>query len=116
MNILKIHIKPGEEVIEKLTSFLKENNIQEGSIVSLIGAVDACCISTMPKDDAKKDILTEYHEPLELSGTGEIHEGKPHIHCVLGRENNVAIFGHLHWANVTSWFVNIYIVPLEPEK
>lgn len=78
----------------------------------MIGAIDSCCISTMPKSNAKKDILTEYFEPLELAGSGEIHEGKAHIHSVLGREKNKAIFGHLHWGKVGNWFVNIYILSL----
>lgn len=111
--MIKIHIKPGEEVIETLTKILKQRNIQEGSIVSVIGAVDECRISTMPKKDAKQDINTDYHEPLEMSGTGEVHEGKPHIHAVLGREGNVAVFGHLHSAKVKNWFVNVYIIPLQ---
>jgi len=109
--MLKIHIAPGEEIIETITKQLEKENIKEGSM-TLIGAVDSCCISTMSKQDAKKDILTEYHEPLELSGTGEISNGKPHIHVTLGRENNQAIFGHLHWGKVTEWFVNVYITPL----
>ncbi|HSW87553.1 MAG TPA: PPC domain-containing DNA-binding protein [Candidatus Saccharimonadales bacterium] len=111
--MIKIEVRSGEEVIEKVTKVLLEKHIQEGSIVSVVGAVAACCISTMPKDDAKKDILTEYHEPLEMSGTGEVLEGKPHIHAVFGREGNSAIFGHLHWAQVTEWFVHVYIVPLQ---
>lgn len=113
MDILKLHIEPGQEVIETLTNFLTEKQISEAAIVSIIGGVDACTISTMPKDDAKRDILTEYKEPLEMSGTGEVHEGKPHIHCVMGREGNQAVFGHLHRASVENWFVNIYIVPLK---
>lgn len=116
MKMLKIEIKPGEEVLKKLTAELKKYAVQEGSIVSIVGAVDECSISTMPKDDAMKDIQTEYHEPLEMSGTGEIHSGKPHIHCVFGREKNVAVFGHLHWAKIKNWFVNIYVIPLELEK
>lgn len=110
--MIKIKIKPGEEVIQTLTNFLQEKNILEASIVSIIGAVDAVCISTMPKDDAKKDILTEYHEPLEMSGTGEVIEGKPHIHAVLGRGGNQAVFGHMHWANIQNWFVHVYVIPL----
>jgi len=109
--MLKIQVKPGEEVIEKVTKVLKENNIQEGSIVSVIGGVATCRISTMLKHDAMQDILTDYTEPLEMSGTGEVHEGKPHIHAVLGREGNVAIFGHLYSAKVKEWFVNVYVIP-----
>lgn len=110
--MIKIKIKSGEEIVEVVTKVLQEKDIQEGSIVSIIGAVDECCISTMPKEDSKKDILTEYHEPLEMAGTGEVHEGKPHIHAVLGREGNTAIFGHLHWGRVKEWFVHVYIIPL----
>ena len=109
--MLKIHIAPGEEIIEMITKQLKKENITKGS-VTLIGAVDSCCISTMSKDDAKKDILTEYNEPLELSGTGEITDGKPHIHVTLGRENNQTVFGHLHWGKIKEWFVNVYVTPL----
>jgi uncharacterized protein len=109
--MLKIHITPGEEIIEKITKQLKKENIKEGSM-TLIGAVDSCRISTTSKNDAKKDILAEYHESLELSGIGEITDGKPHIHVTLGREGNEAIFGHLHWGKVEEWFVNVYITPL----
>src|SRR5438309_2305075 len=105
--MIKIEVKPGQEVIATVTKQLKEKEIQEGAIVSVVGAVDSCCISTMPKEDAKRDILTEYHQPLEMSGTGEVHEGKPHIHAVFGQEGNTAIFGHLHWGKVENWFVHV---------
>lgn len=111
MKVIKISVSPDEEVMEFVSKALKEKNIQEGAIVSIIGAVDECCISNMPKGDAKKDILTEYKEPFEMSGTGEVRDGKPHIHCTMGREGNNAISGHLHWAKVRNWFVNVYVIP-----
>lgn len=89
---------------------LKKENIQEGAIVSVIGAVDECSISNMPKSDATKGIVTEYKEPFELSGNGDIREGKPHIHCILSNENGKAIAGHLHWAKVETWYVAIYVI------
>lgn len=106
--MLKIEIKKGEEIIKKITDIIKEKQIKTGSL-TLIGGVDSCCISTMPKNDATKDILTEYHEPLELSGTGEIVNGKIHIHVTLGREDKSTLSGHLHWGKVATWFVNVYI-------
>ena len=102
--------EPGSD--EEFGVRLKELNIVRGAIVSVIGAVDSCCISNMPRADAKRDILTEYVEPLELSGTGEIREGKPHIHCVLGREGDAALSGHLHSAHVVNWYVGIYVMPI----
>lgn len=107
-----ISVQPGQEVIETVTQELKERGVQNGAIVSLVGAIDSCCISNMPKYDAKSDILTEYSQPFEMAGTGEIKDGKPHIHCVLGREGDMALAGHLHWARVDNWFVNIYVTEM----
>lgn len=108
-----IPVKPGEEVIETVTAELDRRSVKTAAIVSLIGAVESCCISNMPKEDASKDILTEYNQPFEMSGTGEIANGKPHIHCVLGREGDSTLSGHLHWARVGTWFVNVYVAELD---
>jgi predicted DNA-binding protein with PD1-like motif len=107
-----ISVMPGQEVVDTVTAQLARRNVKNGAIVSLVGAIDRCGISNMPKGDAKKDILTEYEQPFEMSGTGEIKDGRPHIHCVLGREGDVSLAGHLHWANVETWFVNVYIAEL----
>lgn len=112
MSLIKIHIPPGQEVMETLTQYFSEHNLTAGAIVSVIGAVDACCISNMPKTDASADILNTYTQPFELSGNGEIRDGKPHLHCVLGQEGDHALSGHLHWATVSTWFVNVYILPI----
>ena len=70
-----ISVQPGQEVMETVAKDLAERGVQNGAIVSLIGAIDACRISNMPKDNVKSDILTEYQRPFELSGTGEIKDG-----------------------------------------
>lgn len=110
--MLLISVQPGEEVMDSITRQLKENDIQNGAVVSLIGAVDACCISTMAERDAKHDILTEYELPLELSGTGEITNSVLHLHCVLAKEGDVSLAGHLHWARVENFFVNAYVIAM----
>lgn len=109
--MIKIKVTENEEIIDKVTKTVIEKNITSGSL-TLIGAVDSCCISSMPTDDAKKDIIQEFHEPLEVSGTGEIQNGKAHIHIVLGREDKTALSGHLQWGKVKTWFVSVYITPL----
>ena len=106
-----LSVKPGEEVIESITGQLKELGVTQGAIVSLVGAVDSCALSNMPRHDAKEDIVTEYEQPLEMSGTGEVKDGTPHVHCVISGEGNTALAGHLHWARVENWFVNVYVVP-----
>lgn len=112
MKLLEFKINKDQEVIAVLNEEFKKSNLQKGAIVSAIGAVDECCISNMPKGDAKKDILKTYKEPMELSGTGEIRDGKAHIHCTVSRENNVALHGHLHWAKVDAWYVSVFILEL----
>ncbi len=111
--LIKIKISSGEEVIESLTKQLAEKGIKDASIVSIIGAVDECSLSSMPKTDAKKVITKDYYEPLELSGTGEIEDGKPHIHAVLGKADQSSLMGHLEWAKVKAWFVHVYVMQAE---
>jgi uncharacterized protein len=108
-----ISVKPGEEVIDRTTAELARRNVKNGAIVSLVGAIDRCCISNMPKGDPQSDILTEYEQPFEMAGTGEIKDGTPHIHCILGREGDTSLAGHLHWARVDTWFVNVYVAELD---
>ncbi len=110
--MLLVSARPGDEVMESLSRQLKERGITNGAVVSLIGAIDACGISNMPTDDPTQDILTEYYQPFELSGTGEVNDGVLHLHVVLGRETDTALAGHLHWAHVKTFFVNAYILPL----
>ena len=108
-------VKPGEEVVEAIQRRAAEVGITNGAVVSLIGAVDACAISNMPAHDARSDIITEYHQPFELSGTGEIKDGQVHIHVCLGREGDTALTGHLHWARVETFFVHAYVLALSAD-
>jgi predicted DNA-binding protein with PD1-like motif len=110
--LFNIRIENDQEVINYIMEYCKGKNIKNAAIVSVIGAIDSCCISNMPKNNAKEDIFTEYNVPLELIGSGEVKNGEVHIHCTLGQEDNKALAGHLHWANVKTWFVSANIIPL----
>jgi len=114
--VLLVSVASGQEVMATIEAQLTKRGVLNGAVVSLIGAVESAAVSTMAKDDASQDIITEYHQPLELSGTGEIKDGKLHIHVVLGAEGNATISGHLHWATVKTFFVNAYVQPLDPAE
>lgn len=105
-----LRIKSGE-LLAAIEQQAKAAGITSGAIVSLIGAVDSFTVSTMPADDASKDVLTEYALPAEMTGTGEIVDGKPHVHVVMAVEGDRAIAGHLHRAEVGTWFANVYVEP-----
>jgi predicted DNA-binding protein with PD1-like motif len=110
--VIRVQVGTGQEVVETVAAELGSRGVREAAIVSLIGAVDSCCLGTMTRSDARRDVLTEYHEPVELAGTGEVRDGRPHIHCAAAREGGPAHGGHLHWAKVETWFVNVYVEPL----
>jgi hypothetical protein len=62
--------------------------------------------------DSGAELSRSYKAPCELSGTGEVRHGNPHIHCVLGLAGDQARAGHLHWARVDTFFVHLYVMSL----
>lgn len=111
-SLIVLRAEPGQEVVASFTDQARSAGIVTGAIVSLVGAVDACCISNMPADDAKADVLTEYSQPFELSGSGEIVDGRVHLHVTLSGAGDRALHGHLHRADVSTWYVAAYVLPV----
>jgi hypothetical protein len=100
------------ELMESVQKQAERAGVTDGAIVSLIGAVDAFTISTMPASDATADTLTDYALPAEMSGTGEIVNGVVHIHAVMAVEGDRAVSGHLHSATVATHFARAYVLPV----
>ena len=73
--MLVIEIRDGE-LLGSIEQSAREHGITDAAIVTLIGAVDSFRISTMPADDATKDIITDYDLPAEMSGTGDVVDGQ----------------------------------------
>jgi uncharacterized protein len=103
---------PDGELVDELNQQAAKAGITNGAIVSLIGAADSFTVSTMPADDALKDIITKYDLPGEMTGTGEIRNGFAHIHVVMGVEGDRAITGHLHEAHIGTHFARVYVIPV----
>lgn len=99
------------ELLAGIEEAARRDGITDAAIVTLIGAVDSFTVSTMPAADATKDILTDYELPAEMTATGEIVDGRPHIHAVMAVEGDRAIAGHLHRAQVGTWFTRAYLIP-----
>ena len=100
-----------EEVLTAIGRQAAERGVTAAAL-TLVGAVQECTVSVMPKGDASDDILTDHDQPFELAGTGEIRDGKVHVHVTLGGEG-VVIAGHLHRAMVRDWFVRAYVQPID---
>ncbi|MGH3718194.1 MAG: PCC domain-containing protein [Pseudonocardiaceae bacterium] len=99
------------ELIKTVAEEAKRLNIVNGAIVSLIGAVDSFTISTMSEHDATVDVITDYSLPAEMTGTGEITGGTVHIHAVMAVEGDHAVAGHLHRAEIGTFFARAYVIP-----
>jgi predicted DNA-binding protein with PD1-like motif len=110
--VIVVTVQPGQEVLTTIAAELERQGVTNGAIVSLIGGVGTCSISTMAADDYSKDIVTEYTSPIELSGTGDVKDGTVHLHVVLGLAGDETRSGHLHAATVDHFFVNAYVLPL----
>jgi predicted DNA-binding protein with PD1-like motif len=98
------------ELIESLTQQAAEQGITYAAIVALIGAVDSFTVSTNPADDATAHTITRYPLPAEMTATGEIVDGKPHIHAVMAVQGDRTIGGHLHTAHLGTSFARAYVI------
>jgi predicted DNA-binding protein with PD1-like motif len=108
--VFVVHVGKGEEVLSAIGREAGKRDIQNAAI-TLIGAVERCTVSVMPKGDPSADILTDHEQPFELAGIGEIVDGKVHVHVSMGGEDG-AVVGHLHSAEVDHWFVRAYVTPV----
>ena len=109
MHVIEVR---GAELFAEIAHQAAELGIRDAAIVTLIGAADEFTISTMPAGDATKDVITEYGLPAEMTATGEIVDGQPHIHAVMAVEGDKAIAGHLRHAWIGTHFARAYIEPI----
>jgi uncharacterized protein len=99
------------ELMESITKQAAEQGIAYAAIVALIGAVDSFTVSTPPCGDPTSHTYNSYPLPAEMTATGEIVDGKPHIHAVMAVQGDRTIGGHLHSAQLGSSFARAYVMP-----
>lgn len=101
------------EMIESIEAQAKSAGLTQAAIVSLIGGVDSFTVSTMPVSDPTKDTVSDYNMPGEMHGSGEIVDGKAHIHATFAVQGDRAVSGHVHGAVIGTWFARAYVMPVE---
>jgi predicted DNA-binding protein with PD1-like motif len=93
----------GDEVMEELTRFAKENSLDAASITA-IGAFSGATLGyfDMEKKEYEKIPVEEQVEVLSLVGDVALNRGEPelHAHVVLGRRDGTTRGGHLLEAHV----------------
>lgn len=110
--MIVLEVRHGE-LMEAITQQAAERDITYGAIVALIGAIDSFTVSTPPIGDPTAHTYSSYHLPAEMTATGEIVDGKPHIHAVMAVQGDRTIGGHLHKAQLGASFARAYVIPSE---
>jgi uncharacterized protein len=108
--IFVLEVRNGE-LMESITKQAAEQGVTYAAIVTLIGAVDSFTVSTPPSGDPTSHTYSSYALPAEMTATGEIVDGKPHIHAVMAVQGDRTIGGHLHSAQLRSSFARAYVMP-----
>ncbi|MEA2781540.1 MAG: uncharacterized protein QOK29_3084 [Rhodospirillaceae bacterium] len=104
----------GEEVVEKLGDFVREEEIDAGSITG-IGGFQRAVVGFFEWEtkEYKRIQVDEQVEVLSFLGDVAVTEGVPtlHVHAVLGRSDGSVIGGHLLEAHVRPTLEVILIQP-----
>ena len=106
-----VQVDKDEEVLGVIQDTVDRLGLGNAAI-TLIGAVNEAEVSVMAKTDESVDYLRRYSQPMELSGTGEVTDGRVHLHVTLAGEDITAA-GHLHRAVVGGFFVRAYLTSVE---
>jgi len=111
MSTFVVRVDKDQEILETIQAAVAGRGVIN-AVMTLIGAVQECTVSVMPERDPLDDIITDYDQPFEFTGTGEVTEGKIHVHGVFAGDG-VTVAGHVHKAVVQDWFVRCYVTPIE---
>jgi predicted DNA-binding protein with PD1-like motif len=116
---MMVSFRRGELVLEKLTEYLKEKNIDAGLIISGIGSFDICNLHYIEGTDLPpKDVIVSLNGPIEIGSLqGSIAGGSPHIHMVVYDASTGKNYcGHLEPGSRCCYRVELGIIALPGVK
>jgi predicted DNA-binding protein with PD1-like motif len=91
MKIIAIRLKPNEDLKESLKTFVKQNNIQSGFILTAVGSLKQATLRFASQDNYQ--VFDERFEIVSLVGTLSTHG--IHLHISLSDKNGETLGGHL---------------------
>ncbi len=114
--VFALRLDPGDDLLESINAFIKQEGIQDAYIASAIGTLDYC-VMHMVMTTAYPPV--EHFErwedkPLEVSSiSGIIANRTPHLHMVVS-DHQKAYSGHVEPGCRVLYLAEIVIVELEP--
>ncbi len=91
MKIFPIRLKPDQDLKESLKSFVIQNNIQSGFILTAVGSLKQATLRFANQDNSQ--VFDERFEIVSLVGT--LSTNGSHLHISLSDKNGKTIGGHL---------------------
>ncbi|MGB5960692.1 MAG: PPC domain-containing DNA-binding protein [Coleofasciculaceae cyanobacterium] len=91
MNIFATRLKPNQDLKTSIVSFVEENNIQAGFILTAVGSLKKATLRFANQDSYQ--VFNERFEIVSLVGTLSIYG--IHLHISLADKNGKTIGGHL---------------------
>lgn len=91
MKIFATRLKPNQDLKTSIVSFVEENNIQAGFILTAVGSLKKAALRFASQDSYQ--VFNERFEIVSLVGTLSIHG--IHLHISLSDKNGKTIGGHL---------------------
>ena len=91
MKIFPIRLKPEQDLKASLKTFVEQNNIQSGFILTTVGSLKQATLRFASQD--KTQVFEERFEIVSLVGTLSTHG--LHLHISLSDKNGKTIGGHL---------------------
>jgi len=110
--IVTIGIAPGELLLESITEALKKHDIENGVVISGIGALKRCKMHSVEHTEfPPKDVFYTVEKPLQLqSVSGIVAAYKPHLHVVVSWGENGVWGGHLEEDCEVSYVAEIAVL------
>lgn len=110
--VVVVGIAPGEMLLETIEAAIKENDVQNGAVISGIGTLKVARMHHIEHDRFPPDnrIFT-VEKPLEVSSiSGIIADGKPHLHMTVGYRDEWSIAGHLEPGSEVLYLAEVVIL------
>jgi predicted DNA-binding protein with PD1-like motif len=94
--IYRLSLERDDLILESINQAIKEHNIQDGAVLTTVGATQECVYHYVKDSANDEDVVVNQKGAAEiLNANGIIANGEPHIHITLATGEKGAFGGHL---------------------
>jgi hypothetical protein len=93
--VYRLGLRPGELLLESIREFLREEDIQDGAVLTGIGSLSECRLHwPLKPEHPPVDRFGTFEGALEITGLqGIIADGEPHLHMTVVQGGDARVMG-----------------------